>query len=69
MLTCKETTELISKEADEGLSLKESLDMRLHTMMCSACRNYRSNVNFLRRACKAAATPSTLRDEPPKDNP
>lgn len=66
MLSCKETTELISKEADEGLSLKESLDMRLHVMMCSACHNYRSNVKFLRRAWKAAATPSQSQDEPPK---
>ena len=65
MLTCKETTELISREVDEGLNLKESLDVRLHIMMCSACRNYRSDVNFLRRACKAAATPSQSPDEPP----
>jgi predicted anti-sigma-YlaC factor YlaD len=66
MLSCKEMTELISKEVDEGLNLKESLEMRLHVMMCGACRNYRSNVNFLRRACKAAATPSQSPDEPPK---
>ena len=69
MLTCKETTELISKEADDGLNLKETLDVRLHTMMCSACRNYRSNINFLRRACKTAATPSQSHDEPPKKAP
>ena len=51
------------------LTLKETFDMRLHVMMCSACRNYRSNVDFLRRVCKAAATPSQLPDEPPKEAP
>ncbi|TAM55891.1 MAG: zf-HC2 domain-containing protein [Paraburkholderia sp.] len=64
MLSCKATSELISKEVDEGLNLKESLDMRLHVMMCSACRNYRGNVNFLRHACKAASS-SQSADEPP----
>jgi predicted anti-sigma-YlaC factor YlaD len=63
MLTCKETTELVSKEVDDGLSFKERVDMRLHLMMCSACRNYRSNVGFLRRACKEAATPGRNTDE------
>lgn len=57
MLTCKETTELISREADERLTLKESFDMRLHVMMCGACRNFRTNVQFLHQACKTAGTP------------
>ncbi|WP_019939642.1 zf-HC2 domain-containing protein [Bordetella sp. FB-8] len=56
MLNCKETTELISKEADERLSLKETLTVHVHMMMCNACRNFRSNIHFLRRACQAAAT-------------
>ncbi|TAM04975.1 MAG: zf-HC2 domain-containing protein [Paraburkholderia sp.] len=54
MLNCKETTELVSREADERLTLKETFDMRVHVMMCSACRNYRTNVQFLRQACRAA---------------
>lgn len=68
MLTCKETTELVSKEVDDGLSLKERLDMGLHIMMCGACRNYRSNVRFLRRACNEAATSGRHTDET-KDRP
>jgi predicted anti-sigma-YlaC factor YlaD len=68
MLTCKETTELVSKEVDDGLSLKEKLDMGLHIMMCGACRNYRSNVGFLRRACREAAKPGRALDES-KDKP
>lgn len=68
MLTCKETTEMISKEADDGLNLRESLDMRLHILMCSACRNYRGNVQFLRCACRSAATPDQSPDTLPKDS-
>ena len=63
MLTCKEITELVSKEVDDSLSLKERLDMGMHIMMCGACRNYRSNIRFLRRACKEAATPGHQFDE------
>ncbi len=63
MLTCKEITELVSKEVDDSLSLKERLDMGMHIMMCGACRNYRSNVRFLRRACQEAATPTRGSDE------
>lgn len=63
MLTCKETTELVSKEVDDGLTLKDRLDMGLHIMMCSACRNYRSNIRFLRHVCKEAATPGRHIDE------
>lgn len=63
MLSCKETTELISKEADERLSLKETLDMRMHVMMCGACRNFRSNIQFLREACRTAA-PTDQPDDP-----
>jgi predicted anti-sigma-YlaC factor YlaD len=62
MLSCKEITEIVSKEADDRLTLKETFDMRLHVMMCSACRNYRTNVQFLRQACRTAATPDNLDD-------
>ncbi|TAM00965.1 MAG: zf-HC2 domain-containing protein [Paraburkholderia sp.] len=54
-------------EADDGLNLRESLDMRLHILMCSACRNYRSNVQFPQRACRSAGTPDQSPDTPPKD--
>jgi len=67
MLTCKETAELVSKEVDDRLSLKERLDLRLHLMMCRGCRNYRSNVRFLRRACEEAATPGGLHLDETKD--
>ena len=63
MLMCKQITELVSKEVDDGLSLKERVDMGMHLMMCGACRNYLSNVRFLRRVCKEAATPGHHVDE------
>jgi hypothetical protein len=68
MLSCKETTELISKEADERLSLKETFDMRMHVMMCSACRNFRSNIQFLRQACRAATPGDQTEDPAPPGN-
>jgi hypothetical protein len=68
MLSCKETTELVSREADERLTLKETFDMRVHVMMCSACRNYRSNVQFLRQACRTAGAPDQPDDMPSSGN-
>ncbi len=58
---------LVSKEADEDLSLKESLGVRLHVLMCGACRNYRCNIRFLQRACKAMTSPSQTNSRSPED--
>jgi hypothetical protein len=65
MLNCKQATELISRETDERLPGKEAFDMRLHLMMCRGCRNFRSNVRFLRQACKSAAPPDRSGDPMP----
>ena len=40
MLTCKEASYLASKKLDEKLTWRESLDFRLHIMMCGLCRRY-----------------------------
>jgi predicted anti-sigma-YlaC factor YlaD len=68
MLSCKEITELVSKEVDDRLSLKETFELRMHVMMCNACRNYRTNVQFLRQACREAATLDRP-DAPPNGQP
>lgn len=62
MLSCKQATELISKEADERQPLTDKFSMNMHMMMCNACRNFRSNIHFLRRACRAAATMDASED-------
>ncbi len=40
MLSCKKATELIEKRSVTGLSLREKLQLKMHTSMCSACQAY-----------------------------
>jgi hypothetical protein len=52
MLSCKQTTELLSQGQDRKLGLREKIALRLHLAICDGCRNFRRQMNFLRRACR-----------------
>jgi len=52
MLRCKEATHLISAQQDRQLAAGERLQLKMHLAMCSGCRNFRTQMNFLRDACK-----------------
>ena len=52
MLSCRQATELMSQEQDRPLRLAERLGLRLHVLICSACSNYRRQMNVLRAACR-----------------
>ena len=47
MLSCKETTRTISEGLDRKLTLRRRVALRLHVMMCSACRAYTRQVEGL----------------------
>lgn len=49
MRSCRDITELVSKGLDKKLSLGERLAMGLHTMMCSRCRNFQKQSEFIRK--------------------
>ena len=53
MLTCKETTELMSQALDRRLGFVERCRLRLHLLACNGCRNARRQLNFIRDACAA----------------
>ncbi len=52
MLNCKQATALISQRMDRDLPLSQRAGLRFHLMMCSGCRNYNRQMNFLRQACR-----------------
>jgi len=52
MLRCKEATHLLSEGQDRKLGAGEQLQLRLHLAMCSGCRNFRAQMDFLRAACR-----------------
>jgi hypothetical protein len=53
MLSCKHSTELMSRELDTHLSWRERLGLRLHLLYCTGCRHFRRQMDFLHRACSA----------------
>lgn len=51
-LDCKEVSRLISETQDANLPAPDRARMRLHFVMCQACRNVDEQMAFLRRAMK-----------------
>ena len=49
-LDCKEVSRLISEIQDANLPAPDRARMRLHFVMCQACRNVDEQMAFLRRA-------------------
>ena len=50
MITCKRATELISKEMDEPLTIKEGLELKLHLFICEFCEKFKQQLKLIRRA-------------------
>lgn len=50
MLSCTKATELVEKKTVDGLSVSENMMLSMHTVMCSACRQYQKQSALLNRA-------------------
>ena len=59
-LDCKEVSRLISDAQEDRLSPGDRAQMRLHFVICDACRNVDEQMGFLRRAMQRLG-----QDEPP----
>ncbi|MHB1358643.1 MAG: zf-HC2 domain-containing protein [Rhodocyclaceae bacterium] len=51
MLSCKETTHLLSEAQDRPLDLRERFALKMHLLMCKGCANYQQQMEFIRQAC------------------
>lgn len=49
MMNCRKATQLISEAQERKLSLRETVVLRLHTLMCSGCCNFETQVAALRK--------------------
>lgn len=49
---CRETSELLSRRQDQPLGWLERLRLRSHLLICKACGNLDSQLDFLRKAIK-----------------
>ena len=50
MLSCRETTRLLSQGEDRGLAFGERVALRVHLAICKGCRNVSAQFRFLRQA-------------------
>lgn len=55
MLNCQQVTRLISDSKEMPLSLSKRMSLRMHTLMCSGCRNFGKQMGFLRDVMQAYA--------------
>jgi len=53
--SCEEVSRLASEGLDRPLTRPERWAVRLHTLYCSACRRFRRQAAFLRRALRRLA--------------
>jgi hypothetical protein len=52
MLSCRETTRLMSQGLDRDLGFAERLALRVHLAYCLGCRRAGRQMRFLRRAVR-----------------
>lgn len=70
MISCKESTFLISKKQQDKLSMSEKMKLQFHLMMCKYCRRFADQISFIQKAIKrlrekieAQGTKLSLNDE------
>lgn len=52
MLSCKEVTHLLSEAQDRKITLPERVNLEMHLAICKGCKNFKSQMSFLREACQ-----------------
>ena len=50
MIPCDEATRLLSEAQDRSLGAGERTVLRMHTWLCSGCRQFGAQVGFIRQA-------------------
>jgi hypothetical protein len=57
MLSCRRATQLISLGLDRPLTFGERCSLRVHLLICSACRRYRRHLGALRGEMDHSSSP------------
>lgn len=61
--TCREVHQLTSEGLDRHLSVIERARIRMHLLVCDACRNFTDQMALIRRAMKQLAPVDTEKDD------
>ena len=51
--TCREASEVLSLAQDRPLTVREKLIVYVHLPICQGCRNFKAQLDFIRRAVRA----------------
>ncbi|WP_308365948.1 MULTISPECIES: zf-HC2 domain-containing protein [unclassified Microbulbifer] len=62
MMNCRRATRLLSEAQERKLSFKERSALKLHTLMCTGCRNFEKQMHSLRRISRSFARGATDED-------
>lgn len=65
LLSCKETTRLLSQGEDRRLAFGERVALRVHLAICLGCRRAGRQMEFLRRAVGRLADQELTRGTAP----
>ena len=63
-LSCKEAARLMSHRQDRVLSDVEAEELKSHLFVCLSCRNFDSQLSFLRKLARRYGD-----EDPPEDAP
>lgn len=47
MKSCKEITRLSAKNQEQALNIKETIQLRMHLLICHKCRRYYQQIHWL----------------------
>lgn len=61
--TCREVHRLTSEGMDRDLSLVERTRVRMHLLVCAACRNFSAQMQLIRRAMKQVTPADKLEED------
>ena len=51
--SCREASELLSLAQDRPLTVREKLILHVHLPLCDGCRNFKAQLEFIRRAVRS----------------
>lgn len=55
IFSCREAARLTSEAQDHPLAMRQRMALRVHTMMCAACRTYERQILFIDRVFRLRA--------------
>lgn len=63
-LNCEQATRMMSESQERRLGTTERTVLRMHTWICSGCRNFGGQLGFIRQAMKGFAVHADEGGEP-----